>query len=160
MDNIGRITLEAEVASDVEVIIEAIGLARQRFDKGPGSGHESCAFQLVRLFNVLEQMGLRIAKAFENHIDDERGWHAELIHRLSIEVPGVRPALYTKEILPALRDLRGFRHVITHAYDLDLDPDRLGLVLKHAESLCKHFPNLTTTFFETVHKQESPLEQQ
>jgi hypothetical protein len=34
---------------------------------------EACAFQLARFYNIAEQLGLRIAKAFENNIDDEQG---------------------------------------------------------------------------------------
>ncbi len=150
MDRIGLVTLQAEVADDVRVASEAAGAAQQRLAKGDDSGFESCAYQLVRAFNIIEQMGLRIAKAFENHIDDERGWHAELIHRLSIAVPGVRPAFYSSEIRPALRDLRGFRHVITHAYDLRLEADRLAIVVRHADEAVGIMPALVERFFEIV----------
>jgi hypothetical protein len=150
MDRVGLITLRAEVMDDVRVASEAAALAAQRLSMGDDSGLESCAYQLVRAFNIIEQMGLRIAKAFENHIDDERGWHAELIHRLSIEVPGVRPALYQPDILPALRDLRGFRHVITHAYDLALEADRLTIVVRHADETARLLPGTVGRFFEMV----------
>jgi hypothetical protein len=150
MDRIGLVTLQAEVMDDVRVVSEAAAMARLRLSIGNDSGLESCAYQLVRVFNIIEQMGLRIAKAFENHIDDERGWHAELIHRLSIEVPGIRPALYQPEILPALRDLRGFRHVITHAYDLVLEADRLAIVVRHAGEAARLLPGRVGSFFETI----------
>ncbi|MFN0076444.1 MAG: hypothetical protein ACKVY0_08215 [Prosthecobacter sp.] len=150
MDRIGLITLQAEVMDDVRVASQAAAAARQRLSKGDDSGLESCAYQLVRVFNIIEQAGLRIAKAFENHIDDERGWHAEVVHRLSIEVPGVRPALYQPEILPALRDLRGFRHVITHAYDLVLEADRLAIVVRHAGEAARLLPGMVERFFEHV----------
>ncbi len=150
MDRIGLVTLQAEVMDDVRVVSEAAELAGQRLLIGDDSGLESCAYQLVRVFNIIEQMGLRIAKAFENHIDDERGWHAELVHRLSIEVPGIRPALYQPDILPALRDLRGFRHVITHAYDLTLEADRLAIVVRHAGEAARLLPGMVGSFFETV----------
>ncbi len=153
MDRIGLITLRAEVEDDVRVASEAAAFAVDRLRQGGASGHESCAYQLVRCFNIIEQMGLRIAKAFENHIDDERGWHAELIHRLSIAVPGVRPALYQPPVLPALRDLRGFRHVVTHAYDLELDQDRLALVLKHAAVVSRLLPGMVAVFFDAVQQE-------
>jgi len=150
MDRIGIITLRAEVEDDVRVASEAAAFAADRLGQGGASGHESCAYQLVRFFNIIEQMGLRIAKAFENHIDEERGWHAELIHRLSIVIPGVRPALYQPPVLPALRDLRGFRHVVTHAYDLELDQARLAIVLRHALEVAELLPGMVAAFFDTV----------
>jgi hypothetical protein len=153
MDRIGIITLRAEVEDDLRVAAEAAAAASDRLRQGGASGQESCAYQFVRFFNIIEQMGLRIAKAFENHIDDERGWHAELIHRLSIAVPGVRPALYQPPVLSALRDLRGFRHVVTHAYDLELDQDRLALVLKHAAEASRLLPGMVAVFFDTVQQE-------
>lgn len=150
MDRIGMVTLQAEVMDDVRVVSVAAALASQRLSMGDDSGLESCAYQLVRVFNIIEQMGLRIAKAFENHIDDERGWHAKLVHRLSIKVPGIRPALYQPDILPALRDLRGFRHVITHAYDLTLEADRLAIVVRHADEAARLLPDMVGRFFEAV----------
>lgn len=150
MDRLGITTLRAEVEDDVRVAADAAAAARERISQAGPSGAESCAFQLMRFFNIIEQMGMRIAKAFENHIDDERGWHAELIHRLSITVPGVRPAFYRQDILPALRDLRGFRHVITHAYDLELETERLAIVLRHAEKAASLMPATVITFFDAV----------
>ena len=55
-------------------------------------------------------------KAFENHIDDEQGWHAALLDRMSIAIEGVRPALMPLELKNPLHELRGFRHVFVHAY--------------------------------------------
>ena len=34
---------------------------------------------------------------------------------------GVRPALFPAALRPALNDLRAFRHVIRHAYELTID---------------------------------------
>ena len=65
-------------------------------------------------------------------------------------VPGVRPALYQPEILPALRDLRGFRHVVTHAYDLQLEADRLAIVVRHAGEVARLLVGMVEHFFETV----------
>ena len=151
MDRIGWVTLRAEVMDDIRAATEAAALARDRFSTGGPTGLESCAYQLVRVFNIIEQMGLRVAKAFENHLDDERGWHTQLVHRLAIQVPGVRPAFYRPEILPAVRDLRGFRHVVHHAYDLELDADRIAIVLRHAEDATRMLPAMADQFFQTVH---------
>ena len=31
-------------------------------------------------------MSLRVAKAFENNIDDEQGWYASLLNRMAIKI--------------------------------------------------------------------------
>jgi hypothetical protein len=98
---------------------------------------------------------LRVAKAFENHIDDERGWHTELMRRVSIEIAGVRPALWPAELGPPLRQLRGFRHVATHAYDLGIDEARLKLLLLDAEVVVMALKPACDTFFGRVTREES-----
>ena len=132
MDCLGFATLVAEMRDDVRIVERAGECAKARFADSSVACLEGCAFHLARLFNVVEQMALRVAGAFENDISQDGGWHAELVRRLSIEVPGVRPALFPESSRPALRDLRGFRHVITHAYDLELNRERMELVLKSA----------------------------
>lgn len=135
MDDIALLTLSRELEKDGEVAAAAFALAVQRLDENSPSGLEGCAHHLARFFNVIEQIALRVAKTFENNIDDEKGWHAELIRRMTLEIPGVRPALWTEAVVQPLRELRAFRHVFTHAYDLTLDPDKLRLLLKYAGAI-------------------------
>ena len=128
MDRIGLQTLKDELMADAAEVAVALSAARERLQVPAPAGLEAAAFQLVRLYNIVEQMALRVAKAFENHIDDDSGWHSELMRRVSIEIAGVRPALWPVELAAPLRQLRGFRQVVNHAYDLTIDRDRLALL--------------------------------
>ena len=153
MDRIGLQTLHDEMRDDARIMQDAFAKASQRFARGDDVGYESCAHQLCRLYNAFEQSGMRVAKAFENHIDDEQGWHVALLNRLSIGIAGVRPALIPHELKNALYELRGFRHVFVHAYDLELDPEKLALVLKYAEQAVVQFPALIERFVGGVEQQ-------
>ena len=73
-----------------------------------------------------------------------------LIRRLSIEIPGVRPALFSPELVSDLQDLRGFRHVVRHAYDLALKKDKLVPLLDAAERVAALVPAACETFFSSV----------
>lgn len=150
MDDIELATLSRELVEDCRVAVGAASLAEQRMREGTPSGYEGCGHHLARLYNVLEQMGLRVAKAFENAIDDEKGWHSELIRRLTLDIPGVRPALWPEQLVLSLRELRAFRHVITHAYDLTLDPDKLRLLLKYADQVVRGLAPATREFTKRV----------
>src|SRR5687767_15335909 len=132
MDELALAVLKAEVAEDCRVLGQTAALARQRMTSGSDLELEACAFQLARFYNIIEQLAMRVAKAFENNIDDEQGWHTELLRRLSIEIPGVRPALFSPELVTDLRELRGFRHVVRHAYDLTLKKDKINPLLDAA----------------------------
>ena len=121
MDEIALRTLGREMLDDCRVANEAFIKARDRCARGDEVGYEACAHHLSRMFNGIEQMGLRVAKAFENNIDDEQGWHTGLLKRLGLEITGVRPALLPAELKLPLHESKGFRHLIVHAYELELD---------------------------------------
>jgi hypothetical protein len=150
VDAVGLQTLSSELRADAEVAVAAIDLAGERFAEGSDAGHDSAGHHLSRAYNVIEQMALRVAKAFENHVDDERGWHTELIRRMSIRIEGVRPPLFPDDLRPALQELRGFRHVFVHAYDLTLDPEKLALILKYARAVRDRLSAIVTTFVTAV----------
>jgi hypothetical protein len=150
VDDLTLAVLKAEVFEDCRVISAAAALARERFGSGTDSEMEASAFQLSRLYNAIEQLALRIAKAFENNIDDEHGWHMELLRRLSIAIPNVRLPLISAELLPDLQELRGFRHVVRHAYDLTLRKDKLMDLLDVAERVAVRLPAACASFFDTV----------
>jgi hypothetical protein len=150
MDELTLVVLRAEVTEDCRVITDTATLARERFGSGEDAELEACAFQLARLYNVIEQLALRVAKAFENNIDDEQGWHMELLRRLSIAIPDVRAPLIPGELLLDLQELRGFRHVVRHAYDLTLRKDKLAALLDVAERVAARLPSTCETFFNSV----------
>ena len=150
MDELTLAVLKAEVAEDCRVLAETARLARARIGDASDPELEACAFQLARLYNIIEQMALRIAKAFENNIDDEQGWHMELIRRLSITIPGVRPAVFGPDLVSDLQELRGFRHVVRHAYDLSLKKDKLVPLLDAAQRVATLAPAACEKFFSQI----------
>ncbi len=154
MDAVALQTLASELAADAEVVVGAIALAGQRFALASPAGYDSAAHHLSRAYNVIEQMALRVAKAFENNVDDERGWHTELIRRLSIRIAGVRPALFPEEVRPPLQELRAFRHVFVHAYDLTIDPEKLVLILKYGRAVAGPLPGFVARFVASVAEEQ------
>ena len=139
---------------DCRVVVEALAKAGRRFERNEEVAYEGCAHQLCRLFNAFEQMGLRVAKAFENSIDDEKGWHGALLNRLAIQIGGVRPALIPPELKLPLNELKAFRHVFVHAYELELDPEKLALLLKYARQVADRLPGLVEVFVRQVAREQ------
>ena len=147
-------TLASELADDAAVAVRALELAERRYAERTPASFDSSAHHLSRCYNVIEQMGLRVAKAFENSLDDDKGWHTELIRRLSIRIPSVRPALFSGDVRQSLQELRAFRHVFIHAYDLEVDPDKLALMLKYGRTVVDRLPALVTAFVTAVAKEQ------
>jgi hypothetical protein len=82
------------------------------------------AYTIHSVYGVIENYCLRIAKFFENGLDGD-SWHRSLLHRMTISIPGLRPALLTSEQMEMIDELRAFRHFVRHAYARPIDPDRL-----------------------------------
>ena len=150
VDAVALATLKAETLEDLRVVVEAAALARSRLGLGGDAELEATAYQLARLYACIEQLGVRVARAFENHIDERAGWHAELIRRMSLDIPGVRPPLFPRDLVAVLHDLRGFRHMIHHAYAVKLDAARVASVVEHAEQCAAILPNAVRDFFAAL----------
>lgn len=154
MDRVGLQTLKDELLADAAEAASALELARQRQQTPGPAGLEAAGFQLSRLYNIVEQMAVRVAKAFENNIDDESRWHTELMRRLSLEIKSVRPPLWLPALTAPLGHLRGFRHIFNHAYDLAIDPERLALVVRDAETIVRTLPGACESFVAEVARRE------
>ena len=90
MDKLALQTLHDEMRDDCRVVLDAFEKAIVRFDLRQEIAYEGCGHQLCRFYNAFEQMGMRVAKAFENNIDDEQGWDSALLNRLSIKISSHR----------------------------------------------------------------------
>ena len=150
MDDVGLETLWIELKADCQAAAVAAETAHAMFAEETLGRLASAGHYLSRFFNIVEQMSLRVAKAFENNIDDEKGWHSELIRRMTLTLPGIRPALLTAEMARCLQHLRGFRHIFTHAYDLDLDPAQLTLQLGYMDGVLQELPVAARKFVDGV----------
>ncbi len=140
MDPAGLTILLTELKADCAVAADASRKAGLRFrEKTPGR-LEACAYELARLYNVLEKMLERICGAFENHFEPRGDYHEKLLQRLSLDLPGIRPAFIPPNRVSEVRELKGFRHVMRHAYDLTLRNDRLGELVDVAEALMGDLP--------------------
>ncbi|MGH9854233.1 MAG: hypothetical protein ACREBD_30690 [Blastocatellia bacterium] len=154
MDSLALQTLYDELLDDCRVALDAFRKASARFERQEEVAYEGCAHHLCRFYNAFEQMGLRVAKAFENNIDDEQGWHSALLNRLAIRIESVRPALVPLELKLPLRELKAFRHVFVHAYELELDPEKLALLLKYAGKVAERLPGLVEDFIRAVAQEQ------
>lgn len=89
---------------------------------------------LVNYYTCLETIFFRISRVFENHLQEER-WHKELLHKMCLEVEGLRKAVITKSTHQLLDELRRFRHFKRYYYDFEYDWSRLDYLRSVFERL-------------------------
>ena len=75
-----------------------------------------------------------MSRFFENRLSAEK-WHQDLLDKMVLEVPGVRPAVVSRQTYEILRELIRFRHFRRYYYEQAYDWDRLELLRKKLERL-------------------------
>jgi hypothetical protein len=155
MDAVGLEILERELAADRKVLADAAGKAGQRIAEANPGHLEACAYEMARFYTVFERMLENICEAFENHFERHGDWHEKLLVRLTLTLPGLRPAFLPEHALSELRELKRFRHLIRHAYDLILRADRLrelaGIVGKADAAV----PQWCSSFLAAVKREQN-----
>jgi hypothetical protein len=155
MDPVALAILERELVADAAILRDASASASLRLQERAGGFAEASAYELARFYTVLEKAFERVCLAFENHFDKRHDYHERLLQRMVIDLPGIRPMFVPAVELPALRDLKGFRHVVRHAYDLHLRPSRLIELGADAARIASLFPDWTAAFVATVRRDQA-----
>jgi hypothetical protein len=92
MDALGLTVLLTELDADCGVVSDASEKAQMRLREDYPGHLEACAYEVARLYNVLEKMLERICEEFENHFEKRSEYHEKLIQRLALNLEGIRPA--------------------------------------------------------------------
>ena len=82
---------------------------------------DSLGFAIHNIYNALENSFTQISLSFENHVRDRVRWHRELLDKMFLDLPPLRPPVLKNESRPLMGDLLGFRHLCRHAYEFALD---------------------------------------
>lgn len=129
-DFAARASLAAVIEHDLDAI-RRMELAVVELE--PDAEFSQCAgvaYALHNLYSALENSFDQISRTFENHVVDREQWHRELMVKMFLDIPGVRPAVLPAELRLPLNELRSFRHVFRHSYDFRLDPQRLTALVQ------------------------------
>lgn len=82
-------------------------------------------YLLHNLYCAMEDLFREVARTFENRLEDPSRYHRELLKKMHLVVPGIRPRLLSRESYLLLDELRAFRHVFRHAYEYELSAARM-----------------------------------
>lgn len=71
-------------------------------------------------YTCMERIFERIASTVDQELPGGPAWHADLLYRMSLNVPNLRIAVIDAELQRRLRDYLRFRHVFRNVYGYDL----------------------------------------
>ncbi len=100
---------------------------------------------LSRYYTAAETVFVRIARFFENSLGESR-WHADLLQRMSIAIPGVRPAAISRATMTSLSELLRFRHFSRYYVELEYDWERLSFLLMKLDAVRSALPSELKAF--------------
>ena len=85
-------------------------------------------------YTCLETVFVRISKFFENNLEKSR-WHADLLDRMVLNIPGIRKRVLRDETHNILKEFLRFRHFKRYYFEFDYDRDRIEfLERKYSQS--------------------------
>ncbi len=138
--NAELLVLERNIREDLAAIAKIYqALPTSLNESASGEALIVASYHLNNLYNAAENIFRNIATTFENSIDDKAGWHSQLLQRMRLDLSPLRPALIDRAVYDQLDELRRFRHLFRSAYTIELDADRLRLVLDKALALKEPF---------------------
>ncbi len=122
--------LQAEIKANLKKIAEVYTELDSLHQQPPDDKTREIviAFYLHNLYGLFKNTFVRIAENFANHIEHQDRWHSELLRRMTLDVPPLRPAVIGEDSYRALNELRAFRHLFRTAYLMNFDTVRLALV--------------------------------
>ncbi len=89
---------------------------------------------MVDFYTCLETLFLRISQFFENILEKDK-WHSDLLHKMILEIEGVRKAVISDETYSILLEFLKFRHFKRYYFEFDYDWDKLEFLEKKYRQL-------------------------
>jgi len=116
---------------DLDRLAERIRAAAERFDADVGQLEIYGAGALVHgYYTHLERLFERVVRLLNTGPSEGADWHRRLLASMTVDKPGVRPALIDATLAAELDELLRFRHLFRNLYVLDLDARRIAALLE------------------------------
>lgn len=90
---------------------------------------EAISLNLHGFYSGLEHIFEWIARQIDGVVPSGYAWHQELLTQMTLQIPGIRPAVIQKETQVVLQEYLGFRHVVRNVYSWDLQPDKIAKLI-------------------------------
>jgi len=146
--------LKAEIEADlaaIEALEQQFGPRTPRL-RAPDVRQEElvfAAYLLHNLYSACESLLRRIAVAFENALSPD-AWHEQLLRRMTLHVPAVRPAVINTGLQKQLDALRRFRHFFRHSYAAKLEAAPIALLAELSRDALPAFRQAIAQFLQVV----------
>jgi len=144
----GRIRQELTA---LEAVAARAGGAWAEAARSPGGYNvDAAALNLHGFYAGLERVFLIVAERIDQSAPSGASWRQELLLQMAVELPDVRPAVISADLVDELDRYRGFRHVVRSVYAHVLDARRVGELVESLPSMLRRLRAELTAFAEAL----------
>lgn len=101
-------------------------------------------------YNSCERIFELIARETNCYISTSEQWHKKLLHRMTIEIKGIRPPVISKELAAELDEYLSFRHLFRNIYGFELESKRLENLIEKFEDTVNLFRKEIKEFIDKL----------
>lgn len=138
------------LAAEIEEDLGSLELLREQSAEAP-KGEDSFTLRargsiLHDFYNGVERVFTRIAEELNGGLPQGDRWHQQLLQDMSLEIPGVRPAVIDARLANSLAEYLRFRHVFRNVYGFVLEAERMRPIEERLPVVLKAFREQVRTF--------------
>lgn len=130
---------------ELEQVEKVSSEAEQALADFPG-GHTAPPLRELRgigdvvhdFYTGIERAFEKIAQEFDGGLPAGPSWHRELLENMTLELPGIRPAVLRRETAHALDEFLRFRHLFRNLYGFELEWPRLRALLAQVAGVSRN----------------------
>jgi hypothetical protein len=100
-------------------------------------------------YTGLEKIFENIAKEVDQRVPMGEEWHSELLHQMTLDIPGLRPPVISNSTEKKLREYLGFRHLFRKRYGFELDWEKMKKLLLKIPKVLSTLEKEIEIFFKT-----------
>lgn len=101
-------------------------------------------------YTGIEKVFETIAKEIDRRLPVGEEWHSELLHQMTLNIPGLRPPVISASTEKKLREYLGFRHLFRKRYGFELDWEKMKGLLQKMPAILSQLEKEIKNFFTIV----------
>lgn len=148
-----HVPVEAHITKHLALLADTYGEIKQALDEDvPKLGRTSRAAVMIaglieNYYTGAETIFVRISQYFENNLAPDR-WHRELLDRMRLEIPAMRPAVLSDSTYNDLVEIMRFRHFNRYYFGTAYDWERIDALLTRIHRVAVQLPAELQNFLE------------
>jgi len=103
-------------------------------------------------YTGIEKIFQRIATEMDGEIPKGEDWHIDLLKRMAISLPQIRPEVIGEKLARELEEYLRFRHLFRNIYGFGLRWERIDTLAKALPKILKKFEAALQKFFQFLDK--------